>query len=403
MISRPGAASINKCLISLVSLLVLSGCELFLVPSDGGEGRTRTETSREIFVLHSLAESISVLEIDDDGQPSASDANVLQTGAIPNDIVRLGPLLLFVVSGENAVVSAVEDTLNLRSRVDLGTNRNPMRISAFADATANQDARWLVAATNLLSDTVSIVNVDRGAVIAEFPVGPSPQAILLTPGTTSAEVRIIVSNTNFRTDRPPEIPYGPGSLTELRVVVENASTVSLLSTRQIDLEDTDYDEVSDAGVNPGDLVDLPAVDEVLVIGSGVNLAPGGGGADDGTVIVLDRETLAINRRIAIGGSPGRGVITADAPSTVLYTAGVDGVRRIERDAGAWATPSGTTLLVSSGATGSLFADCIVVDDVIYVADFSADRVLTIEASTGARLAETPVSDGPIALLWDIET
>lgn len=401
-------------MMSLTFLIGLAGvqssCDLFSVPDDVGGGRSIAEPTREIFILHSLAESLSTVALNADDAVGAVDRDVLLTGAVPNDLVRVGPLLALVVSGENALLTVNEGSLRLSRTIDLGTGRNPMRIAAFADATSSSSARWLVAVTNLLTDTVSVVDVDRGSVLAEFGVGPSPQAILALPGADQSQIRLVVSNTNFRADRPSEIPYGPGSLTEL--VIEIASddsgspVVGLGSSRTIALEEPGYDDDSESGLNPGELLALPAAGELLVIGSGVNLLPGGGGSDDGTVLVLDVHTLEILDRVSIGGSPATGALRADATDTTLYTAGVDGIRRlVRRDASGWDSPSDTyaTLIAESGITGSLFADCLVVDGVLYVADFAGDRLRVLDADTAAPLQEVSLSDGPVALLWDDES
>lgn len=400
--------------ISLTFLITLTGiqgsCDLFTAPDDAGGGRSLPEPTGEIFVLHSLAETLSTVALNADNAVGAVDRDVLLTGAVPNDLVRIGPLLALVASGENALLTVNEDTLRLSRTIDLGTGRNPMRIAALVDATDLPVARWLVAITNLLTDTVSVVDIDGGAVVAEYPVGPSPQTVRALPGTDQSQIRLVVSNTNFRADRPAEIPYGPGSLTEL--VLEVASdgagspVVGLRSSRSIELEEPDHDPATEAGINPGDLVVLPAAGELLVVGSGVNLLPGGAGADDGTVLILDIDTLDILDRISIGGSPARGVLRTDATDTALYTAGVDGIRRLVRhDAAGWDSPPSTdaALFARAGATGSLIADCLIVGERLYAADFAGDRLRVLHADTAAPLQEVALSDGPVALLWDDES
>ena len=411
---RRAGARLTGVAISLTILIALTGvqssCDLFTAPDNGGGGRSLPESTREILVLHSLAETLSTIAIEQDGALGTVDADVLLTGAVPNDLVRIGPLLALVVSGENALLTVNEDTLRLSRTIDLGTGRNPMRIAALVDATDLPVARWLVAVTNLLTDTVSIVDIDGGTVVAEFPVGPSPQAVRALPGADQSQIRLVVSNTNFRADRPAGIPYGPGSLTEL--VLEVASdgagspVVGLGSSRTIELEEPNYDDATEAGINPGDLVALPSAGELLVVGSGVNLLPGGAGADDGTVLVLHIDTLDILDRVSIGGSPARGVLRTDATDTALYTAGVDGIRRLVRyDTAGWDSPTSTdaALFVSAGAMGSLFADCLVVGERLYAADFAGDRLRVLHADTAELLETTPLSDGPIALLRDDES
>lgn len=399
----------GKTAVLWTAIVLFASCELFLAPEDGN-GRTATEADREIFAIHSLAESLSAIPVAEDGALGTVDADLLTTGAVPNDLVRVGSLLAAVVSGENVILTIVENSLVSSTSIDLGTNRNPMRVAPFADASSLEAARWLVATSNLLADSVSIVDIEHGTVVAEFDVGPSPQAVFALAGDEEASVRLLVSNTNYRADRPPEIPYGPGTLTELIIEVETNSegtpAVELVSERTIDLEDASYDEESEAGLNPAEVLALPATDEIVVICSGVNLLPGGDGADDGAVLVLDLDSLAVLRRITIGGSPSTATLTGNASETILYTAGVDGIRRLYRDAVlGWETPATTdaSLFASSGEVGSFFSDCVVADDLLYVADFSGDQLLVLDTDTGAKIEERTLSEGPIALLWDDES
>lgn len=407
---KPRALRRARRVVGIISILVLASCQLFLAPEDTGGGRSIAEPSRELFVIHSLAESLSTVPIDIEGDPGVVDADALLTGAVPNDILRVGPLLVVVVSGENALRTIVEDRLVVSGTIDLGSGRNPMRAASLSVASPLETARWLVAVTNLFTDSVTIVNIEDNVVVAEFSVGPSPQAILALPGSDDSHVRLVVSNTNFRADRPSEIPYGPGSLTELVLTIAlegaGAPAVSLDSTRTIQIEEPDYDPNTEAGINPGELLSLAGTGEILVVGAGVNYTEGGGGADDGQVLILDRDSLAVLQRIAIGGSPATGALSADDAETALYTAGVDGIRLLRRDASTgWETvaDSSLTLLVPSGPSGSLFADCLVLDAHLIVADFAGDRLLRLNANTGSEIGTTALSDGPIALLWDDES
>jgi hypothetical protein len=189
----------------------------------------------------------------------------------------------------------------------------------------------------------------------------------------------------------------------------------------------DGESISASGLNPQQIVDLPsagASGEILVIGAGVNYGNGGAGNDDGVVLVLDRGALideaalpaagsgVISQRVAIGGSPGAGVVMdRDDGGFTLMTAGTTALRTITRaDAGAgtsWTEPVSSNAAVVYTAGGGLpfLADIAAWNDNVYVADFGNDRVLrfTWNGSGGVTYRDARrVSDGPIAVHVGVE-
>jgi hypothetical protein len=397
-------ACVRRSAIAALVLAMWTGCDLYLAP-DSDEGRSRDEPAVELFVVHSLAETIDSVSLDSDGAFLGADRNLVVTGAVPNDIVRVGPYVVIAISGENEVLVVTENEFVPSDRIDLGANRNPMRVTPLGPA-GPDEARWYVAASNLLADSVTIVDVRAGSRLIELDVGPAPQAIVAYPGSSADEIRIVVSNTSFASDRPTDIPFGPATLTELTVSVDGDGIVDLIDTRTIDLEEPDHDPATESGCNPADLVPVSSTGELVVVCSGVNLLPGGGGSDDGEVLILDDETFAISRRVPIGGSPATASLSADSPDATLYTAGVDGIRTVTRTGGAgWIAPVDTAaaLLLSSGSTGSFFSECVRVDSSLIIADFAGDRILRVDPASGTILESVGTSDGPIAILLDDES
>jgi len=250
--------------------------------------------------------------------------------------------------------------------------------------------------------------------------GLSPQAILpLSEPGEPGTVRLVVANTAYSTTRPSDIPFGPATLSVFTLALSGTAAVpqaSLDSSETVELEDEGYDPNTESGLNPVALVDMneidPAIDELLVIGSGINYGSGGSGEDDGTLLVLNRTTLEIKQRIPLGGSPGAAVVLErDDSGLVLLTAGTDGIRSIQRAPGApawtnqWEAPSVTTEYTATGGLPFL-ADIVSRGDQVYVADFGNNRVLRFRfdgSGTPGSFLDGPrevraVSDGPVALL-----
>ncbi|TVR66886.1 MAG: hypothetical protein EA427_15380 [Spirochaetaceae bacterium] len=402
-------------------ILSLFSCDLWNTP-DTTEGRA-TAPKREILVVHSLAETLSSVELAPDGSFLGGTGDIVRLGSVPNGIIDVGYELAVTLSGENRVLFLDRERLFRRAPLDLGTGVNPMQTRAFGPGAS------VFATTGLFSARVHLRGRDGTVLVpdAEMQTGLSPQAILPLPGSGggtagTGTVRLVVANTAYSAGRPADIPFGPATLTVFTLTLSGtaaAPQVSLDSSKLVELEESDHNPETESGLNPVALLDMntidPAINEILVIGSGINYGSGGSGADDGTLLVLDRTTLEVKQRIPLGGSPGAAIVMErDDGGLVLLMAGTDGIRSLRSAPGEPAGTNGwdpSTLATEYTATGGLpfLADIVSWGDQVYVADFGNNQVLRFtfngDVASGApgNLLDGPlerrnVSDGPVALL-----
>lgn len=412
--------ALRRAVALLPFLLLVFSCDLWRAP-DTGESRT-TVPAREILVVHSLAETLSSVELAPEGSFLGGTNDVVRLGSVPNGIIDVGYELAVTLSGENRVLFLDRERLFRRDAHDLGTSVNPMQTRAFGPGAS------IFATTGLFSSRVYLRSREGTVLVpdADMQTGLSPQAILPLPegiGATGT-VRLLVANTGYSTSRPADIPFGPATLSVFTLQVSGSASapqVTLDSHVLVSLEEAGHDPATESGLNPVALVDMneidPAIEEILVIGSGINYSAGGSGEDDGTLVVLDRATLAVKQRIPLGGSPGAAaVMERDDGGLVLLAAGTDGIRSLQRDPGApaWTNEwDPATTATEYTATGGLpfLADIVIRDNQVYVADFGNNRLhrfeIKADAASGSglpgSLLEGPletrnVSDGPVVLL-----
>ncbi len=411
---RPTIRAVKVALACLAAGVVLSNCSLWFAP-DTREGRDGDPT-RELLIVHGAAETLSSAELDEDGAIIGVDDDVLVLGNIPNAIAYgdTEDELLVTLSGENAVLVLDETTLSVLQRIDLGSGRNPMQSVALGAATV--DGAGLVATTSFLAAAVDVHDrrnrvwrVSGGVETAlplALPTGVAPQALAVTAGAESGRVRMIVANTAFSASSPPAERYGEGTLSEYRMAIAGAvsgtPTLEIISERLVR-----FDGFDPTGLNPTALVDVASENEMLVVGSGVNLQSDGNGADDGRVIVVDRDTLAVRDIVEVGGSPGSGVLVAEGAGHRLYLAGPEGIRSVYRDpVSGWEEAARSEYdAVGGGGELTLIADIAVFASSVYASDFWESRIIRFNRETDGRLvvAETvPVSQGPVAIMVTAE-
>lgn len=401
--------------------LVLSGCSLVTTPDPVGDGGSAGHA--ELFVVHSLAETLSAVTIEEDGSFGAVDSDAQYLGAAANHLIAADEALIATISGENRLLVLDTDSLEVRRRIDFASGSNPMESVYLGEG--------LVATTNLLSDTVRIDDLRGRRWDGDLPmlleVGSAPQALLaLTDGSIDGSdgtgagddgaggagggadtIGLLVANTAFSTERPAERPFGAGTLTHLRLAVDTESeppSIEVHSRDTISLEASRYDPATEAGLNPTALIDVPEADEggeILVVGSGTNYGSAPAGADDGEVVVLDRETLAVTARLEVGGSPGSGVVRGGPGGLTLYLAGPGGIRALSRGERGWENDVRVAYeaQADSGALPFL-SDIERVGAMIYAADFANNRLLAFEMADDGGLTvkeEVPTSLGPIEL------
>ena len=401
--------SVRAARATVVTILIFSSCTLFFAP-EAPVGR-ESDPERELFVVHSLAETISSVALSDDGTFSAVTPDVQILGAIPNHIIRADELLVVTLSGENALLLVDASTMEIAGRVTGETGRNPMESVWFGTIVPGST---LVATSNLLTGTVTVSDLAGAVAPVEFAVGTAPQAVLVLPGQNGApvpdEVRLIVANTGFSVSNPADHPFGEATVTELVLTIGAAGDpVTLVSSRTISL--------GDDSTNPVRFVDFPAENEVVVVCSGVNYGSDGTGSDDGSVVILNRDTLSVEARIDVGRSPGAAVLSSPAiGGHTLYLGGPEGIRAIYRtdgSSGSWNSvvieifetdgddggfPLISDIALLPGSMGS--TECT-----LYAADFRNNAILrfVVRADGAVDYADrVSVSQGPVALLVDDE-
>lgn len=390
----------------LVVILLVSGCSLF-DSSDTSDGRS-VDPRREIFVVHSLAETISSVALNGDGSFGSVQPDLQYLGAVPNHILRLGEELLVTLSGQNELLRLDESTLQVTGRINHGAGNNPMETVSFYPGSGTTTlADGLVVTTHLFTDRVRIDDV-RGRSWQSGPpwtsaAGQAPQALLALPGSSASQVRLLVANTAFSTSNPASAPYGDGTVTATTFQLTSSGSRGSLTeipSEVVNLED------GGTGTNPTAIIDAPALNQVLVIGSGVNYGGGGNGADDGTLTILHRDDLSRQDRIVVGDSPGSAVLLPEGSGHRLYMAGPTGIKSIDHDGSSWAA-SARAEYNATGGGGSLpfIADIARYGNTLYAADFANSRLLAFGVGADGALSlrgSLSVSQGPVALLVDVE-
>ncbi len=395
--------------VAIVALnLLFTACPLLDTPVEA-TGRSG-DPGAEVLVVHSLAETVTSVAIDADGSPTTVVNDVTLLGSVPNDIVETDGRYAVTLSGENALLLIDTTTLAARERYDFGPGSNPMN-SAALEATAQTPA--VVATSELLTDTVTLLVVGESSLyqVASLATGDAPQAVAVLAGTAADTVRVMAANTAFSVARPAERPFGAATLStwDVRFTSDPAEasgwSAEIVAEDEIALEADGFDGGADSGLNPVALIDVPIRDEIIIVGSGINYGNDGLGAEDGTVVVLNRTTLAVEARIAVGGSPGAATIDHAGDTSTLFLAGPGGIRTVRRN-GAWDV-SATLRYEATGGSGTLsfVADVAVVRDRLWAADFGRSRLIVFSFAADGTLTEettVAVSQGPIALWVDDE-
>ena len=390
--------------IAALLALLFAGCSVFSNAEDAASDGRSLDRDRELFVIHSLAETISSVELASDGSLADVQADVQYLGAVPNHVLRFGEELVVTLSGQNELLRLDESTLRVTGRLSHGAGSNPMETTSLAVD--------LLATTHLLAGRVQIDDpLDRSWSSPQpwtYQVGQAPQALLSLPGSSQSQVRLLVANTSFSTDSDGASPFGRGTISSMIFEVDRSGTdprIEQISESTIDLEPSDFDPLLDSGSNPTALVDVPALSEVLVVGSGLNYGADGAGADDGVLMTLDRSNVTVKERREIGGSPGAAVLLPEGTGHRLYLGGPTGIRSIYHNGTAWAAASRMEYDATGGGSLPLIADIAYFSNTIYAADFANNRILAFSVSGDGSLSlrETvEVSQGPIALLVDLE-
>jgi len=190
--------------------------------------------------------------------------------------------LLYVVNSTSHSLQAFSfnrGSFELSETVDLGLQRNT---SPYAAVTAKH---W-IAVTNLLTNSISLIDEYTHAIVDEFPVGRAPEGILASNDT------LFVINSGYNFD---DFTFHTGSIYQIV-----ASTGEILDSLQL-------------GMNPQfGMMDHHGRLHIVCTGDYR--------ATTGEVWVLDRSSLDVIGQISTGHSPGRIVLGWANQTRVAYLA-----------------------------------------------------------------------------------
>jgi YVTN family beta-propeller protein len=138
------------------------------------------DISRTLYVINGPAETLSKMNM----ESGAIVSNIINTGQIPNRILTHNDLIYVVNSGtDNIMVIDPQNDGAVLKTIALEAGNNPWQM-AFVDSN-----RAYV--TNLKDNSVSVINVETGAVLKNIAVGTGPEGILIVGN------RAYIANTGY--------------------------------------------------------------------------------------------------------------------------------------------------------------------------------------------------------------
>lgn len=419
-----------------VGALTIAGCVDVTTPETAAGRSAADDPALELLIFHGQAETLSTVTLDPrDGSIESITENVQELGAVPNDIV-LGDSaneIMITLSGENRVLILEESTLRIADAIILPTGSNPM--ASVALGAEVEAARGLVATSTLFTGEIFLSDragrdwevsadgaghVDLSTVGTTLPVnlplGVAPQALLSVPAGEPDTLRIVSASTAYDATRDGDNPFGEATLEEYWITASDSPqpTIEIMAVQS----GYSFGAINSTGLNPTQLTLVPTrgsqPDEIVVVGSGANLSGSdGGGSDDGRLIVLERDTLAVREDLTIGGSPGSIAMYQGSEGTRIFLAGPAGIRTVFRDnTDGWTVDPSEESLVYTPAVNSLalIADVAVYSGStgasLYATDYWESKLLRFEIGEAGVLyldQSFDMPQGPQGLLIVDET
>ncbi|GBE28785.1 hypothetical protein BMS3Bbin03_02736 [bacterium BMS3Bbin03] len=307
----------------------------------------------DLFVLNGLGETVSKIGLTEDRIWN----NLYTTGDVPNQIRVWGDSLYILNS-----VSSTLQIVNLSAgrqvaEIDLGVNKNPWNF-AYSKSSGK------IFITNLMANSVSVVDVAAKAVVDSIDVGGSPEGILVVGN------RVYVTNTAYDA---ATYTYGQGT-----VLVIDALSGTVIDT-----------------------INTPANPQALAVDSGGRIhvvCTGNFGNVAGSVVILNPATNAIVDTVRVGGTPGEITITQSGKAYLSAGGWVGNGVVLKYDALTDSVLRGTNNPIITG----LGAMSVLADNAghVFVSAFSDDRVDVIDVSADSVVQTYNVGDGPQSLaLW----
>lgn len=315
-------------------------------------GRTQTVYSN-LFVVNGLGESVSRIDVSEDRVWN----NVFTTDNVPQQAKIQGDSLYILNS-----ISSTLQIIDLSSakevkKIDLGTQKNPWDFTFCKSA-------GKIFVSNLMANSVSVVDVASGAVVDSIAVGRSPEGILAANG------KVYVTNTAYNAS---SYSYGQGT-----VYVIDAGTRTVV-----------------------DSILTPTNPQNIVIGPNGRLhvvCTGNYGNVPGVVVVVNPGTNSMEDTIAVGGTPSSITITSGGMAYLGAGGWMDYGHVLKYNAanGTVIRSDDHPILTGKGAMGVLADDA----GHVFVAAFSDDQVDVIDTSVDSVVLRYNVGDGPQNLaLW----
>jgi len=310
------------------------------------------DTPRTLYVLNNLGRTLSKMNL----ETSEITNDILTVGNIPNRIHTRGDKI-YVVNSTPAGIAIIDgQTEEVSNTIALAEGSNPWDMAFVGTSKAY--------VTNLLANSVTVIDLVSGDSLTSIPVGENPEGILVVNNTA------YVANTGGYPDYTP-------------------STVSV-----IDIRADSVTKTLDVPLNPQDLALAPDGNIHVV-------CTGNFGNVSGRVAVInpfgdtDFTPLVVDT-IEVGGSPGNIVITTDGLAYLPdFGDGANGfVYSYNVFSGAIINDSTNPILVGNGAMTLLFDTPT---GNLYVSNFSDDTVQMLDASSGAVLNTFGFGDGAQAM------
>ncbi|MFQ5709760.1 MAG: FlgD immunoglobulin-like domain containing protein [bacterium] len=310
------------------------------------------EAPRTLYVLNGLGRTVSKMNL----ETLEIENDVLTVGDIPNRIHAKGEFV-YVVNSSPAGITVIDGkTSSVARSIALAEGSNPWDL-----AFVGTDKAYV---TNLLANSVTVVDLATGDSLNSIAVGQGPEGILVVNNTA------YVANTGGFPDYKP-------------------STVSV-----IDIQTDSVTKTLQVATNPQDLALAPD--------GKIHVVCTGNFADiEGKVTVIDPFgasdfTPAVVDTVEIGGTPGDIVVTSDGLAFLAdFGDGANGflysydatTRQVFHDAS-------DPLRVGNGAMTLLFDDR---RGDLYVNNFSDDAVQLLDARDGSVLNTFGFGDGAQAM------
>ncbi|MBN2509783.1 MAG: YncE family protein [Spirochaetales bacterium] len=314
--------------------LILSSCELAQTP----ETRNFPDARREVFILNSLAETISVYH--PDTAELYNDA--VTTGTWPNDILYHDGRLYVVNSGDNSIWVYDESTLARTGEIYLGPNRNPWTIIPSGDGPKAYVPNWV-------AGSISVIDLETLTLLSEIEnAGQGPEGGCSTGG------KIYVCCTGYTASG-----FGEGSV----AVIETAgdTMAKIINTGE--------------GSNPQSAFAVNGTVYVILSGRPSD--------NSGGILVIDTATDTVVQSLPTGGEPSVDPQALDRDRGIAYLSGNGGVMALNYTASpplllqdAVHPVYGTQDLMNS------YPGVVYHEDILYVTDFNNDKFVVIDLNTG---------------------